>query len=193
MVAEDITLTLTDGVTSGSIRVIRYDTPVNNGNSGGGLFDAYGNLIGIVNAKLLSTDDFNYAIPSNVAISIANSIIRNCNGTDTLTTDVILLGISTQGYNSYAVLDENTGRTYVKHDIKVALINEDSVCKDILQLEDILISFTYNGKTIPIDNARTMHDYRFDFLQGTSIVFTIKRGETVQNVSIVMSVVIPVA
>ena len=59
------------------LRVIRIDTAVNSGNSGGGLFDEDGKIIGIVNAKIASTsvENIGYAIPSNVARAIADNII----------------------------------------------------------------------------------------------------------------------
>ena len=44
-------MTGADAQTGLSLRVIRIDAAVNEGNSGGGLFDESGNLIGIVNAK----------------------------------------------------------------------------------------------------------------------------------------------
>lgn len=60
-------------------RVIRIDTAVNGGNSGGGLFNSNGQLIGIVNAKITddSIENIAFAIPSNVAISIAQNILNN--------------------------------------------------------------------------------------------------------------------
>ena len=53
--SEYITMSAID--TSGEVqfRVIRIDAPVNSGNSGGGLFNDKGELIGIVNAKISSS------------------------------------------------------------------------------------------------------------------------------------------
>ena len=66
-----------------SLRVMRTDAAVNSGNSGGGLFDDSGRLIGIVNAKSSNTSDDNigYAIPSNVATAIADNAIYYSDGT----------------------------------------------------------------------------------------------------------------
>ena len=63
--------------------LIQTNAAVNQGNSGGGLFDIHGNLIGIVNAKSknttseVSVEGLGYAIPSNLVVSIANDLIDN--------------------------------------------------------------------------------------------------------------------
>lgn len=63
--------------------LIQTNAAVNQGNSGGGLFDINGNLIGIVNAKSgntsssVSVEGLGYAIPSNTVTKIANDIISN--------------------------------------------------------------------------------------------------------------------
>ena len=64
------------------MRLIRVDAAINSGNSGGGLYDLYGNLIGIVNAKRVSSsiDNVGYAIPINIASAIADQVIDQCDG-----------------------------------------------------------------------------------------------------------------
>ena len=63
--------------------VIQTNAAVNEGNSGGGLFDTNGNIIGIVNAKKSSSATFTtiegmgYAIPSNRVIKIVQEIMEN--------------------------------------------------------------------------------------------------------------------
>lgn len=64
--------------------VIQTNAAVNEGNSGGGLFDINGNLIGIVNAKdkssaysAVSVEGMGYAIPSNTVKRIVDELIEN--------------------------------------------------------------------------------------------------------------------
>ena len=54
--SEYLTMTGADDVTEVTFRVMRIDTAVNSGNSGGGLFNDQGELIGIVNAKIMTDD-----------------------------------------------------------------------------------------------------------------------------------------
>ncbi len=65
-----------EGVT---LDLIQTDTAVNPGNSGGALFDLYGNLIGIVNAKAVSeeVEGIAYAIPSDMAFDVVTKLIDN--------------------------------------------------------------------------------------------------------------------
>jgi len=184
---ETLNITLADNATQGSMRLIRYDTSVNEGNSGGGLFDSKGRLIGIVNAKLTSVDDFNYAIPSNLALSVANNIIRNCNGDTKLTPEVCFLGISTLLDSSYSIVDESTGYTYVLYTVKIVSVNEDSVAEGLLQVGDIIKSFSYQGKEVLIKTPNTLMDYRFDWVKDEELIMTVDRGGTEVVVTLVMT------
>lgn len=61
------------------INVFQTSAPVSPGNSGGGLFNDKGELIGIVNAKSSDTDaeGLGFAIPTNKAMEIASSLISS--------------------------------------------------------------------------------------------------------------------
>lgn len=133
------------GDTTSSLREFRIDTPVNSGNSGGGLFDSKGRLIGIVNAKTSSTttENMSYAIPSNIAIGMAKSIIDNCDGAVTRKTSKVQIGITVQNTNSKAVYDDTTGLYTVKADVAIQSIVAEGVADDMgLKSGDILKSIT---------------------------------------------------
>ncbi len=85
--------TVTNGIVSATNReividneamnLIQTNAAINNGNSGGGMFDAYGNLIGIVNAKDsgltnsgATIDGLGFAIPINDAMDVAQELIE---------------------------------------------------------------------------------------------------------------------
>ena len=79
----------TDGIVSGlereitlngkNMTLMQISASVNPGNSGGGVFDQYGNLIGLVVAKSSGSDveGLGFAIPSNTVASVAESLISN--------------------------------------------------------------------------------------------------------------------
>ncbi len=75
-------ITTSTGVT---MNLMQTDCAINSGNSGGALFNLYGEVIGITNAKYSSSnssseasiDNIGFAIPINNILSIVNSIIKN--------------------------------------------------------------------------------------------------------------------
>jgi len=81
--------TVTEGIISALSRKIEIDgqmmtllqttAAVNPGNSGGGLFDCYGGLIGVVNAKSSGADieGIGFAIPANLAKGVAEDLVRH--------------------------------------------------------------------------------------------------------------------
>ena len=74
-------VTLSNGVT---MNLIQTDCAINSGNSGGALFNLYGEVVGITNAKYSSNsysnnasiDNIGFAIPINQVKDIVNSIIQ---------------------------------------------------------------------------------------------------------------------
>ena len=77
--AKDREITMSTGAT---MRLMQTDCAINSGNSGGALFNLYGEVIGITNAKYSSSssgasiDNIGFAIPINKARTIAESIIE---------------------------------------------------------------------------------------------------------------------
>lgn len=90
----ELTFSLTAGVVSAldrevtlsgnvNMELIQTDCAINSGNSGGALFNLYGEVIGITNAKYSSSgsgasiDNIGFAIPINSVLNIVESIIEN--------------------------------------------------------------------------------------------------------------------
>ena len=62
-----------------TVNMFQFDAAVNEGNSGGPLFNSRGEVIGVVAAKYSETgvEGLGFAIPINDAVTIANDIITN--------------------------------------------------------------------------------------------------------------------
>jgi len=85
----DLVYTMTDGIVSALDRVVTVDNKsistfqfsaaVNSGNSGGPVYDSYGEVIGIVSAKIMgnSVEGIGFAIPINDAVEIASELIEH--------------------------------------------------------------------------------------------------------------------
>ena len=80
-----------------TISAIQTDAAINPGNSGGGLFDSYGNLIGIVYAKSssVSIEGIGYAIPVNDVKDLIDQMINDPDSVQAQTKgSQIMLGIT---------------------------------------------------------------------------------------------------
>ncbi len=175
--SEHITMTAADEKTEVSFRVMRVDTAINSGNSGGGLYDDEGNLIGIVNAKIVyeGVENIGYAIPSNVAVSIAENIIDYCYGTDGERVQRAFLGITVSTSDSKAVFDSDTGLVTIEETVSVYEVSDGSLADGVLQAEDILVSATLNGNTVNITRQYHIIDMMLDVRVGDTVSLVIVR------------------
>lgn len=87
---ETFRMTLTDGIISAIDRGISYNghsmtllqtnTAINEGNSGGALFNMYGQVIGVTNMKMMSSyssiEGIGFAIPSSAIAAVADSLMQ---------------------------------------------------------------------------------------------------------------------
>ena len=167
--------TLTTVSKIGVERVIATSVPINSGNSGGGLFNDKGELVGIVNAKIenASIDAVSYAIPSNYAVSIARSIERN-NGT----ARKAVLGldfVTSDAGRDVEILDGNI----IFYD--TVLVNNivAGSAAEIAGIEngDVVLGFTYHDSVfVPVMNIYSFEDHAYNIGLGDTIEFLLKRG-----------------
>lgn len=79
-VSDSVSVTIAE-VTS-KYRLIRHCAHTTNGNSGGGLFDNNGYLLGMTSSGDSSHNFMNYAIPNGVLIPAVQNILKNCADSD---------------------------------------------------------------------------------------------------------------
>ncbi len=192
--SENITMTGVDGATEVTMRVMRIDAAVNGGNSGGGLFDDEGNVIGIVNAKITSStiDNIGYAIPSNVAKAVAENIIYYDNMNEANDGVYrVMLGISVSISESKSVYDETTGKVHKVETVIVSGVDDDSIVKNILSQNDVINSITVDGKTYSITRSFTVVDAMLNARQGSAVKINVTSGGIRKDVSLDLSSVTP--
>ena len=187
--SEYITMTAADGKTSVSFRVMRIDTAVNSGNSGGGLYDDKGNLIGIVNAKIVEdgVENIGYAIPSNVVVSIAENIIDYCYEKDTQRVQRALIGITVSTSDSKSVYNSTTGLISIEETVSVYEVSSGSLADGVLKSGDVLVSATVNDNTTEITRQHHVIDMMLDVRVGDVVTFNILRGGEEKSVSITIT------
>ena len=187
--SEYIDMTGSDDVTPVSFRVIRTDTAVNSGNSGGGLFNGKGELIGIVNAKISSTDveNIGYAIPSNVARAIADNIIDFCYGKDCKTVMRGLLGITVTTNALSTKFNTETGVLERYEEIVVYEVNKGGLGEAILKAGDILKTITLGERKVEITRQYHLIDAMLDVRVGDTVYMEITRNGEEMTVSTVIT------
>ena len=180
-------------------RVLQIDAPINPGNSGGGLFNAEGDFIGIVSAKLPTTtvegQDFDvdgqaFSIPGNLVVGFARNAIKN-DDNDSKTRP------APSCFDLGATFDHNVngGRTPV-------LVNGKFIDKYVVEVSytapaspssgkfssytnDVILRFKYTNvygveKTVEMYNKYCFDDVKFDIKDGSIIYFECAGGKTVQ-------------
>ena len=187
--SEYITMTAADGKTSVSFRVMRVDTAVNSGNSGGGLYDNEGKLIGIVNAKIVDdgVENIGYAIPSNVAVSIADNIIDYCFESDNESVQRAMLGISVGSSDSKAAFDTETGKMKIEETVSVYEITSGSAADGILKEGDVLVRATLNGTVTEITRQYHIIDMMLDVRVGDTVTLTVIRDGDEMSVELTIT------
>lgn len=177
-------LTLTDGIISGIERDMRYNghsmnllqtnTAINNGNSGGALFNMYGQVIGITNMKMTSSyssvEGIGFAIPSATVANVANALIENGKVSGRTSIGITVGSIPTEIGDHYDMPEGLYVSDVVKTSdaaakgIKVGDVvtavngqpvketNDVAVIKDKLSVGDtITLTVWRNGETMDID------------------------------------------
>ncbi len=157
-----------DGYVDGvSFRVMRTSAAINGGNSGGGLFNANGELIGIVNAKNggTTTDNMGYALPITSVKVVYDNILAN--GKSLLRA---MLGNIVAVTSSKAVVDENGQLSIVEEFSVSTAASKGAASYGKMNAGDIFISASINGGEKVVFTRRYQLDH---------VLLSVRKGDTV--------------
>ena len=165
---------------------IRIDASVNHGNSGGGLFNAEGKLIGIVNAKTEKSgvEGMGYAIPSNLAVAVAQNVIDNAKVNDSKGAFRATLGVTVSVTDSKSVYDEASGKAYLSETTQVQSVSSGAAAYGKLRAGDILYSVTLNRKETVLTREYKLTRILFETRKGDTLQLKVSRGGSVVSVDI---------
>lgn len=192
--SEYITMESVDDSSSTTrFRVMRVDTAINGGNSGGGLYDGAGRLMGIVNAKTSSSsiDNISYAIPANVARAVADNVMRHESAVATAEGRFIrrLIGVETVPSDAKNVYDEASGTITLTEKITVTAVSEGSVAANAgIAVGDVIKSVAiYSGESaktcrgltsLTITRGYQLSDYMLYADEGDVVKLIVERDGT---------------
>lgn len=179
--------TVTNGIISALNRQVNIDNQnmnllqtnaaVSPGNSGGGLFDASGALIGIVNAKSGGdgAEGLGFAIPVNTAMDIARQIIENGRVTGRPALNVLVLTVTTPAHAEAAGVD--------KPGVYLQEVEEGGAAyRAGLKAGDRLVSM--GGKAI--ENGDEIRDILNEYSVGDTVEMEIERDGKTHTTKVVL-------
>lgn len=186
-----------DEKTAVEFRTMRIDTAINSGNSGGGLFNSNGKLIGIVNAKVVKDEIENiaYAIPKDIVVNVANNLIYNYEKNNTNKVYKITVGLYLEIKESSAVYDLNTQKTKIVEKIVVNSVAENTLAsKCAFKKNDVIKSITITHKisetesetkTYNIERMFNVIDLALNMKIGDSVTYEVIRDNLTTPISFV--------
>lgn len=183
-------------------RTMRTSVPVYSGNSGGGLFDAGGNLVGIINSKTWSipgetddepADNMSNAIPASVARRVAQCMIdwyEEDGATHTNGVRRALIGVTLMSVSQRAVLDNDTNLVNIVETVEVDGINIGSPANGVLQTGDVITGIEVVGsdgaikESVEVERIFNVIDTVLAVRAGDTVNFTLVRGGEEMSVSL---------
>ena len=167
-------------------RVLRTDTAINGGNSGGGLFNKYGQLVGIVNAKTISEDidNMGYALAPATTRRVVQRMIEDADGTygietvsagfNYASTDSYTTGLNIDGYAEIKeVVTVTRGQSFGKFDAG------DKIVHVVVKRGEKVL------ESMPVMRVHNLTDALLSVKAGDTVIYTVERGG--ENVAITVT------
>ena len=188
--SETVEITAADGSTDINFRVLRMDTAINGGNSGGGVYNQNGELVGIANAKLVYASDktpiegMSYALPYDNVTKVADNIMHYYAEQNSFSHVLKLqLGITYKTQNSKQIYNVNGSLSIVDEIAVTESPKVNTIAYEIgLKQGDIITHLTINDKIYVINRSFELGDLLLTVRSGDKIVITYTRnGESNLN------------
>ena len=184
---ETFRMTLTDGIISAIERGISYNghsmtllqtnTALNEGNSGGPLFNMYGQVIGVTNMKMMSSyssiEGIGFAIPSSTVKSVVNALVRDGEVRGRPSVGITIGGIPDNASSYYDI----PSGLYVSDVVK----GSDAEAKGI-KVGDIITAV--NGQ--PVSTTDEVGAIKNQFGVGDILTFTVWRDGKTFDIDVVL-------
>lgn len=172
--SEYIYMESTDGGRNVRYRVMRTDAAINHGNSGGALFNARGELIGITNAKSTAedVDNMGYALPIDQVMAVAENALANGGKVKRA-----YLGVELLVTDSVVTIDETRGLVVEETVTVSADAKQGEAAGGKLYEGDVLtLARIGNGETVRITRLYQISDLLLQIRSGDTLTLTVVRN-----------------
>ncbi len=191
---EPILISNAAGTETLELRAIRTDSAASPGNSGGGMFDADGRLIGILFAGSSDEDaqNVNSVLPINRVAGIADSIIDAYEGAGSssavTSVDKATMGVTVQTSASKQVYDDENNKFYTQDTLTITGVSTGASA-GLLQSGDVIRSVSLsNGEgtyyTVDIDHSWQISDLLWRIRLGDTMTVSVERNGEATTVAI---------
>ena len=189
--SETITLNI-EGKNVYSTREFRVDAAINSGNSGGGVYNVEGKMIGLVNARHNSSssetiENIGYVIPLSIVTGVANNVIDNCNGDDKVGVCKCMLGVTTVIDDSKMVYDAETGLVSIVQNVVVSEVSEGGLAEGKLQKDDVLTGAKIGDKTYAVTRSYHLSEALLNARVGDTVTVYYTRDGVASSVDFTMT------
>ncbi len=183
----DLERTVTQGIVSGLNRAIAFengtviepliqtDASINSGNSGGPLFNAEGNVVGINTAKMSTAEGLGFSIPINTAKPIIEQIIKDGSLSSVY---VGITGVDVETFERASGVDIAAEYGVVI----VEILNNSPSFEAGLKPQDVIIAIDGDRIESMSDLKRNLYEYKND----DKAELTIMRNGQEQNLTITL-------
>lgn len=164
-----------------TMSLLQTDTSINPGNSGGGLFNQYGQLVGVVVAKSSGSDveGLGFAIPINTAADVASQLMDGGYVKGKPSTGITYVDMSSQQDNSmFGGMFGGNGRSYHSAgSVYVQEVTGQNAKKAGFQVGDLV--YAVDGQEI--DNIETLSSIITSHKVGDKVTYVVLRdGQSIE-------------
>ncbi len=176
--AKDRSITMSDGTI---MNMIQTDTAINSGNSGGPLFNMFGQVIGITSAKYSSSGSSSSASIEGIGFAIPINDVKD------MVTDIIEKGYVTGKPNVGIIMTDVSSEATLRYGIPSGVYIDavlEGSCgeKAGLQVGDIITAINDTSITSANQLASAVKNYK----AGDTVSFTIYRNQQTQTISVTL-------
>lgn len=171
-------------------RTIRTSVPIYSGNSGGGLFNTDGQLVGIINSKTTAasygeySDNISHALPAANARRVVQSMIDYYNSTNSFVSGVntVDTGIEVEAASSSARMNNTTNMVEIYETVQVTSVSTQSPAYNSIQRGDFITAIKIAGsdgtckENVEVTRAYNFSEVLLSARAGDVISITVTRS-----------------
>ena len=164
--------------------LMQLSAPINSGNSGGGVFNSDGKVIGIVNAKLVSTsiEGIGFAISAKDATTAANDLMEYG----------YIRGRFTLGITMTTEFTSSTFKPGYPGCVMIIAVDENgNAAKGGLQVRDRILSVKYGDTVKEVTSMDVITNMLKECSMGDKIVFTVYRNGATEILEVTLEESLP--